>query len=136
MVNDFNWDLDSDVIYHFGIKGQKWGVRRFQNEDGSLTPEGRKRLGLDTYMPKEWSQDYVIKKGTKATRVLKGIEDIDDDYNSYVDFKPIDKYEKEHNTKYMSIDNVRKSGRYHELFTTQAKHYFKDEELSAKSGKE
>lgn len=31
---------------------------------------------------------------------------------------------------------MRKSGRYHELFTTQAKHYFKDEELSAKSGKE
>lgn len=28
-------------LYHWGIKGQKWGVRRYQNEDGSLTPEGR-----------------------------------------------------------------------------------------------
>lgn len=31
-------------LYHHGIKGQKWGVRRFQNPDGSLTEEGRKRL--------------------------------------------------------------------------------------------
>ena len=30
-------------IYHHGIKGQKWGIRRFQNKDGSLTPEGEKR---------------------------------------------------------------------------------------------
>lgn len=30
-------------LVHYGIKGQKWGVRRYQNEDGSLTWEGRKR---------------------------------------------------------------------------------------------
>ena len=30
-------------LTHFGIKGQKWGVRRFQNEDGTLTAEGRER---------------------------------------------------------------------------------------------
>lgn len=32
-------------LYHHGILGQKWGRRRFQYEDGSLTPEGRKRYG-------------------------------------------------------------------------------------------
>lgn len=31
-----------DYLAHHGIKGQKWGVRRFQNEDGSLTEEGKR----------------------------------------------------------------------------------------------
>ena len=45
------WQYRSSVSYsrdelsHFGIKGQKWGTRRFQNEDGSLTVEGRERYG-------------------------------------------------------------------------------------------
>lgn len=30
-------------LYHHGIKGMKWGVRRYQNADGSLTPAGKKR---------------------------------------------------------------------------------------------
>ena len=38
----------SDLRHH-GIKGQKWGVRRFQNKDGSLTPNGKKRYGVDDY---------------------------------------------------------------------------------------
>lgn len=40
-------------LYHFGIKGQKWGVRRFQNPDGSLTPAGRKRYDVDIQGAKE-----------------------------------------------------------------------------------
>lgn len=34
-------------IAHHGIKGQKWGVRRYQNPDGTLTPEGRRYYGLE-----------------------------------------------------------------------------------------
>lgn len=35
----------SDELYHHGIKGQKWGQRRFQNPDGTLTLEGKARYG-------------------------------------------------------------------------------------------
>lgn len=34
----------NNELYHHGIKGQKWGVRRYQNEDGSFTAKGKKRL--------------------------------------------------------------------------------------------
>lgn len=34
-------------LYHHGIKGQQWGVRRYQNPDGSLTPAGMKRYAKD-----------------------------------------------------------------------------------------
>lgn len=33
------------AVIHSGILGMKWGVRRYQYKDGSLTPEGRKRYG-------------------------------------------------------------------------------------------
>lgn len=35
---------NNDELYHHGIKGQKWGVRRYQNEDGSLTAAGKQKL--------------------------------------------------------------------------------------------
>lgn len=34
-------DSSDDSLEHFGIKGQKWGVRRFENPDGSLTEAGK-----------------------------------------------------------------------------------------------
>lgn len=36
-------------LTHSGVKGMKWGVRRYQNKDGSLTPAGKKRRKSDDY---------------------------------------------------------------------------------------
>lgn len=52
-----------DYIAHHGIKGQKWGVRRFQNKDGSYTAEGRKR---------RMYRDRVIRAG----KTRNAVEDI------------------------------------------------------------
>lgn len=39
-------EFDSTSLVHFGIPGQKWGIRRYQNEDGTLTEEGMRRYGI------------------------------------------------------------------------------------------
>ncbi len=36
--------MDNNELMHHGILGMKWGVRRYQNKDGSLTPAGRRRI--------------------------------------------------------------------------------------------
>lgn len=46
---------DPNVLMHYGIKGMKWGVRRYQNEDGTLTPSGKKRYSQNDSP----SEDYV-----------------------------------------------------------------------------
>lgn len=50
-----------EELFHHGTKGMKWGVRRFQNKDGSLTPEGQKRRSLGQTI-----RDYKVKKKRKA----------------------------------------------------------------------
>lgn len=55
-------------FYHHGIKGQKWGVRRYQNKDGTLTKAGKNRYHDD---------DEKIAKGTNIYRVTNSFEPID-----------------------------------------------------------
>ena len=60
MYNPYSYEL-----YHHGILGQKWGVRKYQYEDGSLTPEGRKRYGLGDRIrdfKEKRKEKYVSKK--------------------------------------------------------------------------
>lgn len=56
-------------LYHHGIKGQKWGVRRYQNTDGTLTAEGRKRL-YDDYKTTMETRNTGI--GIAGVGLIKG----------------------------------------------------------------
>lgn len=65
-------------MYHHGIQGQRWGVRRYQNEDGSLTPAGKERyLNGDDRFEKTVSNmlsvgvpDKTIKRTVKKAKAV------------------------------------------------------------------
>lgn len=71
--------LTSDgELYHWGIKGMKWGQRRYQNKDGSLTAAGRKRYSDD---PKVVKSKAAVKQASKDR--TKALADYNNAYNKY-----------------------------------------------------
>lgn len=56
------WQYNTDYLCHHGILGQKWGIRRFQNADGSLTKEGRERYG--------YSEKKIAKSENKIRKAM------------------------------------------------------------------
>lgn len=71
-------ERNEEYLEHHGVKGQKWGIRRYQNEDGTFTAEGKKRYGIDSNgkMSKEGAKlwDHDRRSAVKdATNDLKGM---------------------------------------------------------------
>lgn len=58
---------DTNELYHHGILGQKWGVRRYQNEDGSLTEAGKKRYYTNDLKRAYAQYEPIKKKYNKAS---------------------------------------------------------------------
>lgn len=56
--------MNNSYLMHHGIKGQKWGVRRFQNPDGTLTDAGKNRY----YTKDEYGRDVLNENGKKYNK--------------------------------------------------------------------
>ena len=63
---------DEDVLAHHGIKGQKWGVRRYQNSDGTLTEEGKEHYSKFG----EMEQNVINKLSNHVSKINKQPIDI------------------------------------------------------------
>ena len=71
-----NWIItadESECVVHAGIPGMKWGRRRYQNKDGSLTPEGRLRYGS-----KSEDRDANVERKLTSRQMRRRMSDMSD----------------------------------------------------------
>lgn len=101
----------SNELYHFGVLGMKWGIRRYQNKDGSLTPAGKKRYDrdiLDNPLTKEERQNggrkantnKYVKEDLERTKRLT-----DASSNAVNQLRNVNNMSKKHTTK-MDLSNM------------------------------
>ena len=67
------WHYNFDYLCHHGILGQKWGVRRFQNSDGSLTPAGKIRYSGETLFVSGSSKTQDHSSGYYRKKLPSGV---------------------------------------------------------------
>lgn len=79
--------VSDDELCHYGVKGQKWGVRRYQNADGTLTDAGKKRYDKEKTQSLERKRDAAYREYREfLTRKFKPVDDpIYEQYERYLD---------------------------------------------------
>ena len=69
--------MENSELKHWGIKGMKWGIRRYQNKDGSLTRAGKKRQADNlekARQAKKAKQDEIREREEKRSKLLKSTD--------------------------------------------------------------
>ena len=117
-------------LMHWGIKGMKWGVRRYQNKDGSLTPAGKKRY--DKEMAKLKEEEKIAKNKLKTQAKLNKLDEKRKEVEALKSGKPIAKKTQQSSkpsVKDMSDDELRRT--VNRLLMEQQYAKLKPEQVSA-----
>ena len=108
--------MTNNELYHFGVKGMKWGVRRYQNKDGSLTKSGRKKMAK---LDKEYSKLTGQKRNTESsntrsllTKKKKLSEMTDDEIREQINRITL---EKQYTNLLKNPDSIKKQSKGHDF---------------------
>lgn len=111
-----------DYLEHHGIKGMRWGVRRYQNKDGSLTPLGRKKYGTKTNFEKV----QAAKRASSKDVVKKNKARLKAEENTQ---KELEKYKKKAGLKDDPPEFDKEAIRKKTLSSTDASEIYKNRDL-------
>jgi len=103
----WEWNDETDVLMHHGIIGQKWGIRRYQNLDGTLTEVGLQRYRSKKALVKDIRNDFAKAKNRSernelAARWNKSISEAN------VDIFELDKYDRNNRVNTRYFDSARR----------------------------
>ena len=73
---------NTDELYHHGIIGMKWGIRRYQNKDGSLTPKGKKRYSEDYNESRNIKRKGIKRMSTDDLRKVNNRDSLERTYKN------------------------------------------------------